>query len=251
MIKNCAIILRPELSSYRFSDTERYAVYSVHGPSCYIGGSPLTLSTMHVDHVIPEKLLSDTGKLAKALKDLGLPADFQINSYENWMPSCAPCNLAKSGTVFNPSLKVQLALQKAAKHAESARILASEIVTKRKLSRALNTIMRAEDLSLIDRETIRTVAERLNFDLSDTSSEPTLNPVTEDDLSGGRILRLTPLHEVIFESGAMRMVKAPYGIGFQPTDPNPHSSFICGHCSHPGPWQGARCMTCGYLDDGD
>jgi hypothetical protein len=25
----------------------------------------------------------------------------------------------------------------------------------------------------------------------------------------------------------------------------------CGHCGSHGPWNGARCLTCGMLDDGD
>ena len=112
---------------------------------------------MHVDHVIPEALLDDPKTLTKVLKELGRKDDFCLNSYENWMPACAPCNLSKSKTVFDPTPRIQLVLQRAAEKADLARSTATEVVTERKLSLALNTIMRAKDLpeySEIQKQTI-------------------------------------------------------------------------------------------------
>ncbi len=245
------------MSNYSFSDFERYAVYSVHGQNCYLCKQPVTLTTMHVDHIIPEKLLDDSSELERVLAHLGVGDDFYVNSFENWMPACASCNMKKNDTVFDPSPMIQLVLQRAIKLADLAREKASEIVTERKLSRALNTIMRAKDLpefSEIQKETILAIAERFASDSRDVRKFKIENPSSGEDLmftKSSHIFRATPLHEVIFDSGTMRIVQAPYGIGYQPSSPNPHSSFYCGHCGQLGPWQGAKCMTCGHLDDGD
>jgi hypothetical protein len=49
----------------------------------------------------------------------------------------------------------------------------------------------------------------------------------------------------------IKMAQGPYGHGYVPISKFPHASFFCGHCGSLGPWNGARCMTCGMLDDGD
>ncbi|WP_224826365.1 hypothetical protein [Cognatishimia sp. MH4019] len=245
------------MSKYQFSDAERYAVYSVHGQTCYLCGQPISLNSIHVDHILPEKLLDAPEELSQALSSLGLGSEFYLNSFENWMPACSSCNLKKRAAIFEPTPMMQLVLQRTVKLADLARRKAAEVVTERQLSRALNTIMRAKDLpeiSEIQRDTIFKIAERFASDAQEIKKFRIENPSSDDDrifTKTAPSFHATQLHTVVFESGAMRMVKAPHGIGFQPSDPNPHSSFYCGHCGQLGPWQGAKCMTCGYLDDGD
>ncbi|VEF46950.1 Uncharacterised protein [Bacillus freudenreichii] len=43
--------------------------------------------------------------------------------------------------------------------------------------------------------------------------------------------------------------KGNYGVGFTPSSETPDMTFYCGVCGNPGPWNGARCMTCGNMDD--
>lgn len=108
------------LSKYSFSHAQRFAVYVTHDEKCYICNRPLDLKTVEVDHVIPESLVDTPDRIRDVFKSLGRPADFDVNSYANWLPACRPCNRRKLATVFEPSLLIQLALQRAADRADKA-----------------------------------------------------------------------------------------------------------------------------------
>jgi hypothetical protein len=57
---------------------------------------------------------------------------------------------------------------------------------------------------------------------------------------------------VVSTNGNIAIVTDGSQTGAMPIDTNRvHPSFQCGHCGSWGPWNGARCMTCGMLDDGD
>ena len=58
-------------------------MFTTHGPKCYINNCPIDMQTMEIDHVIPEFLAADRARLDQVIADLGLPSDFDINSYEN------------------------------------------------------------------------------------------------------------------------------------------------------------------------
>lgn len=100
---------------------------------------------MVVDHVLPEHLSTTPSLFSTAKSTLGLPDSFDLNSFENWMPACSPCNRKKSSLQFEPSLLVQVELQNLAERADKARRLCEEIVSTRQLSIALNTLERAQD----------------------------------------------------------------------------------------------------------
>src|SRR5690625_1481713 len=105
------------MSRYQFNVHQRYAIFTVHGERCYLCGRPIDLQTMQVDHIIPETLAENSGKLAATLEALGRPATFNVNSYENWLPSCAPCNNRKRDSVFEPAPIILIELDRAARRA--------------------------------------------------------------------------------------------------------------------------------------
>lgn len=133
------------MSSYKFSSAERYAVFLAHGRKCYMCSTPLDLISMEVDHVLPEHLLRDAPALAAAKSALGLPGSFELNSFENWLPACRPCNRTKGAGIFRPSLLVQTQLQRLAKTAGNARRLCAEVITSTQASTALNALERAQE----------------------------------------------------------------------------------------------------------
>lgn len=152
------------MSQYKFSNAERYAIFLVHGMKCYLCGVPLDLTSMTVDHVVPEHLLA-TPSLFDAIRSaLGLPASFDLNSFENWMPACGPCNGKKAALQFRPSLLIQGELQHLAEKADKARRLCEEIVSTRKVSMALNVLERAqEDGGSLDGRTRERLVALLGF----------------------------------------------------------------------------------------
>src|SRR5215510_2054259 len=105
--------------------------------------APLTLQTMEIDHVIPQTLVDEPDLLAKVLAELGRPADFDVNSYENMLPACGPCNSAKPNIIWESSPLIHLHPQKA-KVAE-VEVLAAKTVSQRDIANALNTLERTHE----------------------------------------------------------------------------------------------------------
>ncbi len=226
------------MSKRRFTPHERYAVYTVHGEKCYLCSKPLDLASFQVDHVLPESLEGDETRLSGALNLLGLPPSFDLNSYENWMPACGPCNLKKLDTIFAPSLLVQLGLQHAAEGAPKVRDMASRTVGLSAIGKALNCLERASASGQLTARHLS--ALRPLVATSDANRPPEIV---------GTPLRLTPLYEVVSEGGGLRMIRGPYGYGSRPSSPNAHWSFDCPHCGSIAGWNGARCVICGQMSD--
>lgn len=226
------------MSKYSFSHAQRFAVYVTHGEKCYICSSPLDLKTMEVDHVIPESLLETPEQLRKVIECLGRPKDFDLNSYSNWLPACRPCNGKKLATVFDPSLLIQIALQRAAERSPKAVELERGTVNRRTVMKALNVLERASEAGELDAEVIAALQPLVAFQASHRSP----------DLSG-EVIRLTPLYEVLSDNGGLLIVRGPYGVGGRPSGPHVHSSFDCPNCGAIAAWNGARCVICGELND--
>ncbi len=131
------------MSSYKFSSEQRYAIFLVHGMKCYMCKKPLDLTSMVVDHVLPEHLLNKPLLLEANLLALGLSATFEINSFHNWLPACSDCNLKKSGLQFEPSLLIQAELQNLASKADKAQQLCEKIIGTRRVSLALHVLKQA------------------------------------------------------------------------------------------------------------
>lgn len=131
------------MSQYRFSITQRYAIFLVHGMKCYLCGVPLDFASMVVDHVVPEHLLATPTLLDAVKSELGLPASFNLNSFENWLPACGPCNTRKAARQFRPSLLIQAEMQRLAEKADEARRVWGEVISTRRVSIALGELERA------------------------------------------------------------------------------------------------------------
>jgi 5-methylcytosine-specific restriction endonuclease McrA len=63
---------------------------------------------MDVDHVLPESLLSDETALSEALRSFDLRKELALNSFENWLPACKPCNLRKGSRPFRARPLIQM-----------------------------------------------------------------------------------------------------------------------------------------------
>lgn len=221
----------------QFTDEERYAVYTVHGERCYLCRRPVDLMTMEVDHVIPESLLDEPAKLAPVAAGYGLPADFDLQSFANWMPACGPCNGRKRERVFDPTPLIQVELQIAREKAPKAAALAAARVSAQSAARAWNTLKRAHAAGTLDATISEAIREFAAFHAPKRVPEAVKAP-----------MKLTPLIEVLSESNGIRIVRGPYGVGGGPTGPNVHSSFRCSTCGSTA-WNGTRCVVCGEMSD--
>jgi hypothetical protein len=244
-----------KMAKYTFSAAQRWAVYSVHGARCYLCSKPIDLKSMQVDHILPESLLDDPARLGETLRCFGLPARFDLNSYENWMPSCPPCNNLKRATVFAPTPIIQVVLGKAKGKADEARRAEAETLRNQELGKALAVVERATSSNEFDFTVLKPLV--IAFAQAMPEAARALLAQTRDDV----IEMLTtipraeffvaPFFKVLYTNGGIQLVQTPRGVGFTAARPDVHHSFCCGHCGSPGPWNGAQCLSCGLLDDGD
>lgn len=231
------------MALYKFSAAERYAVFTVHNERCWLCGEPIGLLETEVDHVIPERLIGDAA-LVTVLAELGLPATFDINSFSNWMPAHRRCNREKSDAVFRPSPLIQLKLQSAVDRADRSEALHDEYLSDRKISRAINILLAAQEMGgFAPRH--KKMMESL---VATVELEHELNRELDER---GKPLFLAPWLEVVHEDERWFALRGPGGlVGMRPKAERLHPSWDCPRCGVTG-WNGARCVTCGMLDDGD
>ncbi|MCS3445016.1 MULTISPECIES: hypothetical protein [Bradyrhizobium] len=224
------------MSGYKFTAAQRFAVYTVHGAVCYLNGEPLYVKTMRIDHVLPRTLKDDPEQLATVLKDYGLPDDFDLDSFENWLPTCDPCNSAKYKDAFRPTPIILRYIDRARAKATETKALAERIVTNQAISKALNTIEMAFDQWQLDLADLRPLIE-----------------LYEEHQRRAQIreFRVMPQFTILHEREEYRIVQTNYGVGHMPSQATAHLSTPCPNCGNYGPWSGARCLSCGHLIEVD
>lgn len=97
------------MASRSLSRIERRAIWQAGGCACAYCGDPIRFRDTEIDHIVPRSL--DAQSLAEQKVQQGLPADFDINGYENLAPTCAACNRRKSTHVVQAGrLAIELAI---------------------------------------------------------------------------------------------------------------------------------------------
>lgn len=193
---------------------------------------------MQVDHIIPEQLLGDPKRLKKVLERFGLLNDFDLNSYENWLPSCGPCNQSKGTKLFDPEPIIQLVLKRAADKAGTARKLEAKAVSDAKLAQAINEINRAVESATLEEKHVDAIIASFR------EHSPELLKGVYEGYSSGRgdimglayqrfkpaKIPLTPFHTVVMEDEWKVVVSTPYGTGIMPKGDKIDGGIRCGFC---------------------
>ena len=232
------------VAKYRFSEAQRHAVYTVHGERCYMCRAVLDMKTMEVDHVIPEALRDKAERLAEVLASLGRPADFNLDSYPNWLPSCRSCNGTKHDRIFDPAPIVVLQLQQAADRVAEAEKIEKRLISDKEVFAALSVFKRVSENGELSEAVLVELWPLVAFHQRTRQPERVQEPI-----------RLTPkvtipLHQVLSDDGWIRTVRGPYGVGGGPSNHVYGSRTGCPICGHQY-FNGARCISCGNMDDGD
>ncbi|QDU42877.1 hypothetical protein Mal52_13460 [Symmachiella dynata] len=228
------------MSKYDFNNAETYAIWLLHDKRCWICLEPLRLGECSVDHVIPESLLDSVDDLANVLQQYGLPNDFRINWFGNWLPSHVRCNQTKSNKIFEYVPGLKLILDRLAKKAEavakSARSISAN-VEKDKVFAKVFVALEKETISLDDLQEV--FCELRHIDDVDTV-------VLEEEIS----IHFDPDRWTIASEGSGYVVVTDGRLGgIVPSGPSPHISWMCPTCRSYGPWNGVRCMSCGHMSD--
>lgn len=237
---SCFVLIKGRtvrLSRYKFTPSERYAVFTTHGEVCYLCRKPIDMATFQVDHVIPEHLAEHPVELQAVIKSYGLPGDFELNSFENWLPSCSLCNNGKRGAIFEALPIFAVQLKKASGKAEEARALEADTRTRRQVLRAIAILETAQQQGTLDEVVLSRLRPLIEHHQEHRQSK----------LAASSIM-LAPLLEVLSQDGELFVVKGPYGIGVGRANPPSNGCFRCPSCGHSA-WSGARCVICGAQDD--
>ena len=89
------------MSTQKFTAYEREALWLAHSKKCAYTREPLDISSFHIDHIIPESLVSNLTELEKVKSLIKLDGKFDIYGYENLLPCRAGANLQKGSIVFD------------------------------------------------------------------------------------------------------------------------------------------------------
>jgi hypothetical protein len=82
-------------------EIERVAIWTAHSKRCAYCGEPLKYPDLDIDHILPQSLAKDPGKLKELISQLALPPDFSIGALRNLLPAHRICNSKKRDRVFN------------------------------------------------------------------------------------------------------------------------------------------------------
>jgi len=91
------------VSEQRFSRLDQYAFWEAYARKCSSCNTPTRFPPV-IDHIVPETLGAKPDELEKIRLELGLPADFDLESDLNLRPTCAMCNSQKGYMVPDPNL---------------------------------------------------------------------------------------------------------------------------------------------------
>jgi 5-methylcytosine-specific restriction endonuclease McrA len=233
---------------YRFSAAERYGVWTCHGHKCFWCEEPINFKETTVDHLIPESIANDRKQFAMLKKTYSLPRAFQINGFENLVPSHNACNVRKGARVFKPSPAFVEYIDRAARLADCANSRADKVrkypEDGRRIAVAIDSIERklltVDELVEFRPEDVR---ERTEF-MGAPASEPQRRILPADvNLSNDwRVRTAPPLPFVL----AADFVHNLFGIS---TLQRPaHPSWTCSQCGFNGPWEADLCLNCGTLN---
>ncbi len=225
------------MKKHQFSAGERLAIWTVGGERCWICDEPVSLAEMCVDHVIPES--ADPSEVAELAGFHHLGAEFEINSFHNWAPSHERCNKKKAARKLRSTV-VAIQLDKLATHADRAQKIATKFVANRDIELAISKILGAKEagiLSDLHRDQLRNVIEWVT---------PHRLPALRDEP-----LFLAPGLRIVAQDDSFYYLQASGPLsGIRPKAKDLDPSWDCPRCGVTG-WNGARCIRCGMLDDGD
>ena len=122
---------------------ERTAIWLAYSKRCAYCGAPIEFRELEIDHILPDSLQNEPGKLAALREKLQLPSGFQLSFAANLLPAHGLCNLRKTDNVFNESTaRYYISL------AESKRSQIDEIKSKLEIQSAKESLLSSVRIAL-------------------------------------------------------------------------------------------------------
>ena len=131
----------------------RMALWDTYNKKCFFCQQLISsIDNMQVDHVIFKKIVEDKNKFDEVKNDFGLEEDFDINGYNNLVPTHPGCNRRKSDRIYYKRAMLTF-LEDAKKHAPKVEKMQKELgqtITLSKLeSYARITLPKVKDIKML------------------------------------------------------------------------------------------------------
>ncbi len=143
------------MSAQRPTTNRRRALWEANDQACAHCGEKVRWHFLHIDHLIPEHLHGKP-ELEEVLAAYSLPADFDLESDLNLVPSCAPCNSKKRQLILGIT---SVLLAHASKRAESVPRLIEQYLKEKKADDLLPEISSALECNIITTSDLRSIIE--------------------------------------------------------------------------------------------
>lgn len=143
------------------SAISRFAIWTVHGERCYQCNQPVHLFDYQIDHVIPQSL--EGKEVRRLVKKYGRPDDFNVQGFENLLPSCARCNREKSDRPWDESLMVQRVLQIAEKKKKEVLRTIESITRNNRIEKVLISLVIAHEAGELTPEHLGLINELTKY----------------------------------------------------------------------------------------
>lgn len=143
----------------QFSNIVRSGVWSAYNHRCFYCNKDIDWNDLHIDHIMPESLSDNPKELLKIIQSYQLPSDFEINKFQNLVPTHSFCNQRKSNTLFSQSTTLyylELASQKVPRIVTEI----EKIQRRKNKGRLISNIETAIDTNLLTPEEIEKILLR-------------------------------------------------------------------------------------------
>jgi len=175
--------------------SQRFGVWKAADGRCYWCREPIVFKNCHIDHILPLRAVELLGGMEAVRRRYSLPADFKLDSFENWIAACPGCNQSKGQTLIDPSPEFQLAFMGARAHGPVARAISETIDLDSRKAPLLAKLERAVSAGDIQRK-----------DLEDFLSG--LPELVRKGVALTQVLHIAPGWELIIEgSGDRRLIR--------------------------------------------
>lgn len=220
----------------------RHAIWTVHREECYICKEPLPFKELEIDHVIPKFLKENPAELAEVKKQFGLQDAFDIDGFENLLPSCRKCNQRKGSKPWKPSPLIQMTLDNASdKAADVLRVIDKTLKTKNveKALIALQALHESGELTPEDKELLGSFLE-----YQDSIRVPDMRRKPVQVTKQIKVhLQLEPLITEKYSAELLKQVKLFFGSDGKAIK----SPAVCLYCKRKT-FHGEKCPGCGRLN---
>lgn len=228
--------------SDQFSYKQRFAIWRHYEGRCYYCDHPIHFRELDIDHVLPERLLHAPAELARTIADFALSSNFRIDDYCNWLPCHSACNSTKGGRVPVVTPKLTEILHRCVRNADAVRNRVAQLEKEPKKEKLIVDLQTGLISGTITREELLAKLDELKKEEEQDQDYNLLQSEIHYHINTDRWREITVRGDIATVSDGRTG-------GITPLNLQPHHTWQCPHCFSYGPWNGARCLNCGFLSD--